>query len=294
MAGFDGWLWLPDSVLLEPVEEGCGERGVGATVLAEESAGVDQSFRCDLVARGPVVPDVERVDGHFGCCEATVEMIEFLGELSLRFGVLAESGVFGAELVALVEEWLGAAGELVERRLRGRDFVRGERDFVAGSASVEPAAFGEVVFGLSVLLPGCVEIGGDGGDRSVVWRTLRREFVELGGQLVDVLLESHVVLMFGFVSCVGGGEFLGGSLVDIGEPVRNRTSRLQDGCWRDGGGEVAAHAGGGQVGAIGCEDLFEHVDRVADLMTIRGDEHEVLDLASGDRDVQPATSRGWL
>ncbi len=186
-------------MLLEPVEERCGERGVGATVLAQEGAGVDQSFWCDLVAGGPVVPHVERVDGHFGCCEATVEVIEFLGELSLCLGVSTESGAFGAELVALVEEWLGATGELVERRLRGCDFGGGDLGFVAGGSSVEPAAVGEVVFGLPVSLPGRVEIGGDGGDRSVVWRTARREFVELGGQMVDAVSESRVAGLGGAI-----------------------------------------------------------------------------------------------
>ena len=97
---FDGWLWLPDALLLEPVEQRCGERGVIAATVVQEGAGVDQSFWCDLVAGGPGLPDVERADGHLGCGEAPVEAIEFLGELSLRLGVSTEAGVFGEEFVA--------------------------------------------------------------------------------------------------------------------------------------------------------------------------------------------------
>ena len=73
---------------------------------------------------------------------------------------------------------MGAADELVERRLRGRHILSGVSEFAAGGAPVESAAVGEVVFGLSATLPCRVEIGCDSVDRSIVWRAARRERVE--------------------------------------------------------------------------------------------------------------------
>ena len=147
--------------MFEPAQQGRSQSGVVALAVVQELAGVDQSLRCDRVAGGPGVPGVECGDGHFGCGEAPVEVFEFLGELSLSLGVLEEPGVFGAEVVALVEEGLGAAGEFAERGFGGRDFFGGVGEFVAGGAPVETAAGGEVVFGVAVSLPRCGQVLGD-------------------------------------------------------------------------------------------------------------------------------------
>ena len=59
-----------------------------------------------------------------------------------------------------------------------------------------------------------------------------------------------------------------------------------------GGGEVAANTGGGSVGAVAGQDLFEDVDGVGDVVAVGDHQHQVLDLTAGDRDVQaPAGGR---
>ena len=52
-----------------------------------------------------------------------------------------------------------------------------------------------------------------------------------------------------------------------------------------GGGEVAADAGGGSVGAVAGQDLLEDVDGVGDVVAVGDHQDQVLDLPPGDRHV---------
>ena len=118
------------------------------------------------------------------------------------------------------------------------------------------------------------------------------EVGELFGELVDAGLEFEVSLLLGGGVCSGGGEFVSGVLVEVVEPVGDLTPRCQ--CWGGwgGGGEFASGAGGGVVSAVGRKDLFEDVDGVVDVVGVGDHQDEVLGLAAGDSDVQPATGRG--
>lgn len=58
----------------------------------------------------------------------------------------------------MVEEGLGAAGDLVECGLGGGDIGGGEGDPLAGGSAVKASVGGEFAFGLPVPLLGVVEV----------------------------------------------------------------------------------------------------------------------------------------
>ena len=120
------------------------------------------------------------------------------------------------------------------------------------------------------------------------------ELRELLGELVDALLEFEVLLLLGggVDPCVG--ELLSGVFVEFGEPVGDLASRCQCWCGRGGGGEFASGAGGGVVGAVGGEDVFEDVDGVGDVVGVGGDADQVVVLAAGDGYVEPTAGRRWV
>ena len=72
---------------------------------------------------GPGVPGVERVEALLGGGESVGVAGEAAGELLVDLEVLLQPMLFLTELVALVDEGLGAAGEFVERRASEGDIV---------------------------------------------------------------------------------------------------------------------------------------------------------------------------
>ena len=279
-------------VLVDPGREWFGEEFVVAAGVVEVVGGVDEGGGTGGMSLGPLVPGVEGVEALLGVVESVVVAVEAPGELAVDGEMLLESAAFGAELVSLVEEWSGAAGDFVERGLRGGDVVGGVGDGVSCGAAVEPSGGGECLFGLTVSSLRVVEVGSAAGDGVVVGCAVWVEVVELSGELVDAVLEFEVALLFDGGVGLGGGELTGGVVVELVEPVGDFTSGLQ--CRRRGcgGGEFASGAGGGMVGAVGGEDVFEDVDGVGDVVGVGDDTDQVLVLAAGDGDVQPAAGGG--
>ena len=194
----------------------------------------------------------------------------------------------------MVEEGLGAAGEFVECGAGGGDVVGGFGDGVSCGAAVEASGVGEVAFGLSVSLFGVVEVAGDGGDGVVVGCAAVFEVGELSGELVDAVLDVRRLLGCWCVDVgVGVGEFVCGRRGGgRGTSRGSRIAVVSAGVGWGGGGEFASGAGGGVVGAVGGEDVFEDVDGVGDVVGVGGDADEVLVLAAGDGDVEPAAGGG--
>ncbi len=106
------------------------------------------------------------------------------------------------------------------------------------------------------------------------------------GHVVDALIDAFLLGAFGTepperVQDLGMYDSEG-----LLVPRWDLTGRLDNRCRRCGcrGGEVAADSGGGPVGAVAGEDLFEDV---GDVVAVGDHQHQVLDLPTGDRDVQP-------
>jgi hypothetical protein len=116
--------------------------------------------------------------------------------------------------------------------------------------------------------------------------------LELPGELGDALLDLCVRTLIGVDPRTRFGQRRARLLVEVVEPIRDHASGLEDRRGRDGGGEVAAHAGGGGDGAVGGEDLLEHVDGVAQVVAVGDSQDQVLVLAAGGSDIQPAASGG--
>jgi hypothetical protein len=128
-------------------------------------------------------------------------------------------------------------------------------------SAVEPSGGGEFSFGVASALFGVVEVGRGAGGGLVVGCAMWFEVGELSAEPVDARSELGVTCLFG---CMGGacvGELGTCRPAEVGETVRDLTSRPQCVGW-DGGGEFVAGAGGGVVGAVGGEDAFEDVDGV--------------------------------
>ena len=206
-------------MLVDPGVEGYGEEGVVAAGVVEVVAGVDELGGAGGVSVGPVGPGVEGVELLLGVEEPVVVAVELSGELSVDGEVLLEPIAFGAELVSLVEQRLGAPGDLAERCLRCGDVVGAVGDGVSCGAAVESSGVGEFSFGLTVSLLGVVEVGRDAGDGVVVGCAVWFEVGELSGELVDAGLEFEVLLLLGGGVCSGVGEFVSGVLVEVVEPV---------------------------------------------------------------------------
>lgn len=98
-------------VFLHPGGEGFGEECVVAAGVVEVVGGVDECGRAWGVSVGPVGPGVEGVEAVLILEEPVVVAVELSGELLVGGEVVLESVAFGAELVALFEEWLAAAGD---------------------------------------------------------------------------------------------------------------------------------------------------------------------------------------
>jgi len=149
--------------------------------------------------------------------------------------------------------------------------------------------FGEVAFGLRISTVGLFEVVADAGDGVVVRSAIRCDLSESQRELVDSLLDLDVRMLLGVESCSGMCQVLRRVVVKVVEPVGYMASRLEHRRRWDGSGEVAAHAGGGSVGAVAGEDLLERVDGVAQVVAVGDDQDQVLVAAAGGSDVQPAT-----
>lgn len=284
--------WRRDVVIVDPGGEWPGEECVLAAGVVEVVGGVDECGGVRGVAVGPVGPGVEGVEPVLCRWESVVVVVVAAGELSVDREVVLESVAFGAELGALIEEWLPATGELVERYLGGRDGTGAVGDGAVGRASVESAALGEVAFGLAVPDLCRVEVVGDTGDGAIVWGAVWFEFGELLDEFVDAVLDAGFLALLSFDGGSGVRERSTCVVSEVVEPVRDDTPGLQGGGGWDRGSEVVSGAGGGEVGSVGYEDLFEDVDGVVNILSVGDDADEVLVAAAGDGDVQPATRSG--
>ncbi len=130
------------------------------------------------------------------------------------------------------------------------------------------------------------------GDCTVVWCAVWFEFCELSGELVDAVFDLGVSPLLRIDDCSGVDDCTVGVSLEVVEPVRDRTTRWLCRCGRDVGGEFVSDAGGGKIGAVGGEDVFEEVDGVAEVVGVGGDADEVLGLAAGDGDVEPSAGGG--
>jgi hypothetical protein len=124
-------------VFLHPGGEWFGEQAVVAAGVVEVVGGVDECGGAWGVSVGPVGPGVEGVESMLILEEPVVVAVELSGELLVRGEVVLESVAFGAEFGSLVEEWLGAAGDLVECGVGGGDVVGGIGDGVSCGSAVE-------------------------------------------------------------------------------------------------------------------------------------------------------------
>ncbi len=134
--GRGGVLW-GEVMLVDPVGEWFGEECVVAAGVVEVVGGVDERGGAWGVSVGPVVPGVEGVEAVLGVVEPVVVAVELSGELSVDGEVVSESVALGAEFVSLVEEGLGAAGDLFECSLGGGDVHGGIGEGVSRCAAVE-------------------------------------------------------------------------------------------------------------------------------------------------------------
>ena len=116
------WSW-GEIVLVDPGGEWFGESSVVTAGVLEVLGRVDEGGGWWGVSGGPGVPGVEGVEALLGGGESVGVAVEAAGELLVDLAVLLEPLLFLSELVALVEEWLGAAGEFVERRADEGDIV---------------------------------------------------------------------------------------------------------------------------------------------------------------------------
>ena len=124
-------------MLVDPGLERLGEDRVVLAGVVEVVGGVDELGGAWGVSVGPVGPGVEGVEAVLGVEGTVVVAVELSGELPVGGEVVLESVAFAAELVALVEEGLGAAGDLVECGVGGGDVVGGIGDVLAGGSAVE-------------------------------------------------------------------------------------------------------------------------------------------------------------
>jgi hypothetical protein len=138
--------------LVDPGGEWFGEGSVVAVGVVEVLGGVDEGGWWWGVSGGPGVPGVEGVEALFGCGESVGVAVEAAGELLVDLEVLLQPVLFLTELVALVEEGLGSAGEFVERGAGGGDVLGCFVECVAGGAAVESSGVGEFSFGVASAL----------------------------------------------------------------------------------------------------------------------------------------------
>jgi hypothetical protein len=106
-------LW-GEVVLPDPGGEWLGEGSLVTAGVVEAVGCVDEGGGWWGVSGGPGVPGVEGVEALFGGSEPVGVSVEAAGELPVDLEVLLQLVLFLTELVALVEEGLGAAGEFVE------------------------------------------------------------------------------------------------------------------------------------------------------------------------------------
>lgn len=220
-----GWSLRGEVVLVDPCREWFGEGSVVTAGVVEVVGGVDECGRWCGVPGGPGVPVVESVESLLRGGEAVLIAVEAASELPVDLEVLIEPATVGAELVALVEERPGAAGEFVERGASGGDVVGGLGEGVAGGPTVEASGGGEFSFGVASALFVTVQICGGASDGVVVGGAAWFEVGELSAELDDALPELGVPGLFGGVGGVCVGELGAGGVVEVGEPVGDLTSR---------------------------------------------------------------------
>ena len=116
------WSWAlwGEVVLIDPGHQRLGEECVVAAGVVEVVGGVDEGGGTWGVSVGPVGPGVEGVESLLSLVEPVVVAVE----LSVDFEVVLEPIALGAELLSLVEEGLGAAGDFVKCGLRDGYVVR--------------------------------------------------------------------------------------------------------------------------------------------------------------------------
>ncbi len=260
-----------------------------AAGVVEVVGGVDECGGAWGVSVGPFGPGVEGVESLLGVVEPVVVAVELSGELS----VVVRWCWSRSRSERSWSRWSrrGWARRVISSSavVGGGDVVGGVGDGVSCGSAVEASCVGEFSFGLTLSLLRVVEVGGGAGDGVVVGCAVWFEVGELSGELVDALLEFEVSLLLCGGVGSGVGELLSGVVVEVVEPVGDLASWWSVGC---GGGEFASGAGGGVVGAVGGEDLFEDVDGVGDVVGVGDDADQVLVAAAGDGDVEPAAGRG--
>ena len=212
-------------VFVNPRGEWFREGSVVAAGVVEVVGGVDEVGGWWGVSGGPGVPGVEGVEVLLGGGESVGVAVEAAGELLVDLAVLLQPMLFLSELVALVEEWLGAACEFFEGGAGGVDVVGGFGKCVACGAPVEAACGGEFSFGVASALFGAVELGSGAVDGLVVRGAVWFEGGELSAELVDALSEVGVALLFGSLGGLCVGELGSGGVVEVGEPVGDLVPR---------------------------------------------------------------------
>lgn len=138
--------------MVDPGGKGFGEDSVMAAGVVEALGGVDECGGWWGVPGGPGVPGVDGVEPLLGGGESVGVAVEAAGELLVDLAVLLQLVLFLTELVASVEEWLGAAGELVERGAGGGDIIGGLDEGAARGPAVEASRGGELPFGVALAL----------------------------------------------------------------------------------------------------------------------------------------------
>lgn len=118
-------------VLVDPGGEGFGEGSVVAAGVVEVLGGVDEGGGWWGVPGRPGVPGVESVEALFDDRDSVGVAVEAAGESLVDLAVLLQPVLFLTELLALVEEGLGAAGAFVERSAGGGNIVDGFGERVA-------------------------------------------------------------------------------------------------------------------------------------------------------------------
>ena len=117
--------------MVDPGGEWFGEGSVVVAGVVEVVGCVDEGGWWWGVPGSPGVPGVECVDALFGDCESVGVAVEAAGELPVDLAVLLQPVLFLTELIAFVEQWLGAAGEFVDGGAGGGNIVGGFGEGVA-------------------------------------------------------------------------------------------------------------------------------------------------------------------
>ena len=279
----------------EPGGERHGEGSELWSVTGGEGVGSGgESVGCDGVSVGPVLPGDEGVVSGFSEFGGWVVVVDLSPPGPEVSDVADEIAAFTSELGALLEDGAGLLGDIVKVMFGGGDVAFSGGQFASGVASFTPAAVVDGSLQLTAMLLRVVECASGGVDGVIVGLAGGFEFVEQYAELVDALIDAFLLGAFGTEPPERVEELGMYDLVGLVVPGRDLTARPDDrrrrgGC---GGGEVAANTGCRSVGAVAGQDLLEDVDGVGDVVAVGDHQHEVLDLPTSDRHIQPATRGG--